>query len=132
MRKLAFTFPCLMLAACCCVTRQDDAGWSVRPDVLRDESIPELERLPCSAEATLRSTRADTQALVRFTNQRKDSVELFWLDYNGKRKSYGVIPAGQAQVMQTYLTHPWLIADSLGACLEIRMPDAGRYRITIS
>jgi hypothetical protein len=119
--------------SCATGTQVAESRWSGAPDAVesRNESLPELEVLPCDREPTLRSTSGDVPASVRFLNQRTEPIELIWLDYDGKRKSYGAVPAGSTHEQKTFLTHPWIIATSSGTCLEIRVPRAARYRVTI-
>jgi hypothetical protein len=119
--------------ACATCKPVAESRWSGGPDAVesRDELLPELEPLPCDREPTLRSTSGDVPATVRFLNQRSEPVELIWLDYDGKRKDYGSVPAGSIHERRTFLTHPFVIATSSGACLEIRVPRAPRYRATI-
>jgi hypothetical protein len=92
---------------------------------------PELETLPCNLEPTLRSTSGEWAAVITFSNQRTEPIELIWLDYAGKRRSYGPLAAGASRVQGTYATHPWIIATRSGACLEIRVPRVPRFRVTI-
>jgi hypothetical protein len=99
---------------------------------VRDDSLPELQPMRCELEATLRSISADVPAVVRFSNERDEEVELFWLDYDGKRKSYGPIAAKSTREQRTFLTHPWVISTLSGECIDVRVPRAPRYRVTIS
>ena len=61
----------------------------------------------------LHSVNANTSTNVTFINTRPKKVTLYWIDYDGKRVSYGEIdPAGGTQEQQTYVTHPWVVVDS--------------------
>ncbi|MES1177015.1 MAG: hypothetical protein ABUL62_22020 [Myxococcales bacterium] len=110
-----------------------DTDFTVRAEgaQLQSGAVLELATVTCEAEPTLRSTSGDSPVLVRFLNLRAEPVELIWLDYDGKRKSYGTLAAGAAREQQTYLTHPWMIANASGACIDIRMPRATGYQTTI-
>jgi len=44
---------------------------------------------------------------IKFKNNSKNPVEMFWLDWSGKETSYGVVQPGRAMNMNTYVTHPW-------------------------
>jgi len=48
---------------------------------------------------------------VTFINRRDEPVELFWMTLDGKRKSYGVIPAGKKKSQQTRPGAVWQIAE---------------------
>lgn len=49
---------------------------------------------------------------------------IFWLDYNGQRVLYNTLAPGQSYVQQTFLTHPWVIADGStpAVCQNIYLP----------
>merc|ERR1711874_944006 len=42
-------------------------------------------------------------------------VELFWHDYAGNERSYGVIGAGQTRRQGTYASHPWSVTGKADA-----------------
>jgi hypothetical protein len=52
------------------------------------------------------------------------AFQVFGLDYNGNRVLYAPLSPGQSFVQQTFLTHPWVIADTSPAavCQEIYLP----------
>jgi VHL beta domain len=97
----------------------------------RADAFLELATVTCGAEPSLRSTSGDAPVLVRFVNLRAEPIELIWLDYDGKRKSYGTLNAGETREQRTFLTHPWLVANLQGVCLDIRIPRASGYQATI-
>ena len=45
---------------------------------------------------------------LRFNNQTNSSIEAFWVDFEGKLKSYGTISSGDTLNMGTFEKHPWL------------------------
>ena len=87
------------------------AGWNVHAQ--------ELQSLDCSAQSTLKSINGDTPTSIDFVNQTADQVLVYWLDYSGKRVLYNTLPSGSHYVQQTYLTHPWVVTNSVGTCLAI-------------
>ena len=48
---------------------------------------------------------------VRFINKRDKPVKLFWIDYGGKPKLYGVIEPGDQRRQSTYESAVWMVAD---------------------
>ena len=48
---------------------------------------------------------------VRFINNRDKPVKLFWIDYGGKPKLYGVIEPGDQRRQSTYEGAVWMLAD---------------------
>jgi hypothetical protein len=59
---------------------------------------------------------------IQFTNTTSQTVDIYWLDYNGQRFFYQSLGPGLSYVQPTYETHPWLIADSSGTGLQIFYP----------
>ncbi len=51
---------------------------------------------------------------VFFVNQREDPVELFWMDCEGKPKSYGTIGTGKTKTQQTRPGAVWQIKTRSG------------------
>ena len=58
--------------------------------------------------AGLASAAWDKPVSVTLKNTSNENVESFWIDYDGKERSYGVLYPGQAKVQGTYATHPFL------------------------
>ena len=79
----------------------------------------------CELEGTVRSTSATTPMRFQLQNESNEWLELFWLNYNGQRQSYGTLAPGHKFNMITYVTHSWLIArDWDNSCLHL-VPDPG-------
>ena len=49
--------------------------------------------------------------IIRFVNKRNKAVKLFWIDYSGKPKLYGIIDPGAERRQNTYEDAVWMIAD---------------------
>jgi hypothetical protein len=47
-----------------------------------------------------------------------------WIDFKGNCKEYGGLNDGEQMTLDTYRTHPWVIATGPGDCLQIFMPAA--------
>lgn len=60
---------------------------------------------------------------ILFLNRSGEIRKIFWLDYEGNRKLFKELLAGQEHGLNTYLTHPWLITDKNDTALEIYFPD---------
>jgi predicted 3-demethylubiquinone-9 3-methyltransferase (glyoxalase superfamily) len=74
----------------------------------------------CELEGTARSISATTPMRFQLQNESNEWLELFWLNYNGQRQSYGTLAPGHKFNMITYVTHPWLIArDWDNSCLHL-------------
>jgi len=94
--------------------------------------VVDLKRLPPEAESTTRSQLDQPATTVIFLNQTDRPIERFWLDFEGQRKSYGIIPPHGVASQSTYVTHAWLLTDSDGKVLGIWVPErpVGRVAIT--
>src|SRR5712692_668949 len=79
----------------------------------------ELQALPCSQEGLLHSIEGATTTSIEFINQTSDSVNIYWLNYNGGRQFYNTLAAGASYTQQTYVTHPWVVTDSNNQCIAI-------------
>ncbi|MCX8495900.1 MAG: prolyl oligopeptidase family serine peptidase [Akkermansiaceae bacterium] len=44
-------------------------------------------------------------------------IQLFWIDGEGDRKPYGMVPAGESATQATYSGHVWMVADEKGTPL---------------
>ena len=49
--------------------------------------------------------------VVRFINKRDQAVKLYWIDYGGKPKLYGVIEKGDQRRQNTYEDAVWMLTD---------------------
>lgn len=79
---------------------------------------------PCDEEQRLRSIHAETQSAVFFRNDSTHPIKVYWLDYEGKRQSYGTLEPHTETTQPTFLTNPWLVADDMDRCLAIYLPQA--------
>lgn len=52
---------------------------------------------------------------LTFQNESGQDVELFWHDYQGVEKSYGVIKNGETRRQGTYASHPWSVTGKANA-----------------
>jgi VHL beta domain len=89
---------------------------------LRPKILPPLvvaERHPGSDESSLRSLIGDAPTQLKLVNKTAESVDIFWLDYEGKRVQYGTLEPGCVQIQNTYASHPWLFADKQGNAIAI-------------
>lgn len=95
-------------------------------EVFTPGSVLQLQPQSCSYEGHIKSVAAfSTPAAIQFVNNSATlTFQVFWLDYNGNRVLYATLSPGQSYVQQTFLTHPWVIADTSPAatCQEIYLP----------
>ena len=90
--------------------RNDGHGWtySIRDHQLTKDTQPEvssLKPLPTSGGHHTRRTGEPTQ--LTFVNHRSGLAELFWIDPEGHRRSYGKVSGGAEKTLSTYAGHVW-------------------------
>ncbi len=62
-----------------------------------------------SDESLSASRRTGAETSIVFANQTMGGVEIFWLDTEGKRQSYGRLGAGEHKSQHTFAGHLWLV-----------------------
>ncbi|MSU62149.1 MAG: S9 family peptidase [Pedosphaera sp.] len=62
-----------------------------------------------SDESLRASKRTGAETTIVFANQTMGGVEIFWLDTDGKRQSYGRLGAGERKSQHTFAGHVWLV-----------------------
>ena len=61
---------------------------------------------------------------LTFSNQRDQAVKLYWIDYAGVRQFYNELQPNESILMNTFITHPWVITDAgTEECINLVMPD---------
>lgn len=67
-----------------------------------------------------RSIASNTSVQVRFLNRTGGRVDVYWVDFEGRETSYGVIEPGAEWTQQTFATHLWRFRQGgslmLGVC----------------
>ncbi len=71
------------------------------------------------SQAPKASTRTGPETEITFVNATESDVELFWLDFEGQRRSYGKLPPGGRRPQHTYAGHVWLAVDGQGEALAV-------------
>ena len=79
----------------------------------------------CLVENNLRSLNSNSSTYIRFINRTNSLIKVYWIDFTGKRQHYFDLAPNQTQDQQTYVTHPWLIAESGSnqPCINIFFPN---------
>ena len=85
----------------------------------------------CAEERTLRSQRTNLQSRIVFRNGLAQTVQLYWLDYDGRRRPYLSLSPGETGVQPTFFSHIWVVADPGGRCLAIYFARRGETNIVI-
>lgn len=104
---------------------QGNTGPQATSELYQFGAIQQLQPQSCTYEGHIKSITGATPTTVRFVNASiTTTFRVFWLDYNGNRVLYATLSPGQSFVQQTFLTHPWVIADNSPAatCQQIYLP----------
>ena len=68
---------------------------------------------------------SEEKTKLTFINRSGATRNIMWLDFDSKAKSFGRLKNGEQIELDTFVTHPWMVTNSSGACLQIVEPDAG-------
>lgn len=100
------------------------------PDAVNQRPSPEdiatftgLKASACSEEGSLTSKNGQKTSVI-FKNSADAAVTVYWLDMAGERVEYKKLAAGESYTQQTFVTHPWLIANEADQCLGIYTPTS--------
>jgi dipeptidyl-peptidase-4 len=63
------------------------------------------------------SSRTGSDTEITFVNRTDGAVELFWLDSDARRQSYGTLRAGERKAQHTFAGHIWEVVTSDGRSL---------------
>jgi dipeptidyl-peptidase 4 len=91
---------------------------------LREAKGEEKPLRPLQPRRIPRASRTGgEETALTFINRTKAEVEIFWLDEDGKRQSYGKIKPGDKLLQHTYAGHVWLAADPQGKTLGVYLAE---------
>lgn len=99
--------------------------------LLWNTSASALEK-NCSEEPRLKSVASGTATAINFINNSSQPIKAHWIDYQGRRKLYSEIPAGQSFSVNTYVFHPWVVTTPGGDCLQIFMPESTPIQASVT
>jgi hypothetical protein len=67
---------------------------------------------------------------LEFVNVSSQPRLLYWVDFGGVRRSYGVLQPGQSGFLTSFVTHSWVVTDPPGTCLgTLVLSGGGRVAI---
>jgi hypothetical protein len=85
----------------------------------------------CRYEDGLKSLAGSHGTKLVFQNSSRSDISLFWLDYDGKRTFYYTLHQGAQFSLSTYISHPWVVVDEHGQCLELVLPGKSTATINV-
>lgn len=103
--------------------------WKVRE--MTDDELDPLAKNACETESESSSKDTEVETYVRFKNESDQSVEIYWIDYKGKRKKYFELEPGTSNGGRTFVSHPWIVVSKENECLGVFHPtdNPGLVRI---
>jgi hypothetical protein len=87
--------------------------------------------LPASAEATTRSGPNGPRVRLAFRNETDAPYELFWLDFQGRRKSYGMVRPHATAIQHTFASHAWVYVDGQSVARGVVVARSGAEMVVI-
>jgi hypothetical protein len=90
------------------------------------------EMVTCSQEQTLKSLPRTAPIQLLLYNGSGADIRAFELDFEGKRSRYVMIGDDRSAPILTYISHPWVVTDTSGQCVEIIMPGQNTRYLTIT
>lgn len=85
----------------------------------------------CKYESGLKSLAGTYSTSLVFQNSSRSDISLFWLNYEGKRIFYYTLHAGAQYSLMTYISHPWVVVDGHGQCLELVLPGKSTAAVNV-
>jgi len=85
----------------------------------------------CEYENSLKSLAGSISTSLVFQNVRSKDISLFWLNYGGEREFYYTVRPGAQYSLSTYISHPWVVVDEQGRCLELVLPGKFTTKVDV-
>ena len=99
------------------------AGYTVACALVDQPRIHSCADLPaakaCLHEPDFASRSSNEATAMTFVNRSDQTIELYWLDFNGARKFYLHLAPGARAKQSTFIGHYWLLASPDGVCIAI-------------
>jgi dipeptidyl aminopeptidase/acylaminoacyl peptidase len=95
----------------------------------RPKPPPRVQRRPDELRASI-NTGEETE--ITFVNRTKGEVQLFWVDPNGNRISYGNIQARQERRQPTFAGHVWQVVGEKNNTLDVVMAEEDPLEVEIT
>lgn len=73
----------------------------------------------CETAEGLRSFANDRSGTLTIINRRQRPIKTFWVDFDGRRHSFGTVVADGIRTHTTKLSHFWVLTDEDGQCLRV-------------
>ncbi|NIP23906.1 MAG: prolyl oligopeptidase family serine peptidase [Phycisphaerae bacterium] len=85
-------------------------------NVSKDEQITAFLKPHPKLHSSIRSSQ---ETSITFINRTKSVVEIYWMDYESKRRHYATVRVDERHKQHTYAGHVWLVTDKEGKRLAV-------------
>lgn len=86
----------------------------------------------CEAVGTIRSQDGSQPQQITLTNMADGYRGVVWINYNGGFLDMGGLNQGEQMTIDSYTSHPFMITDGPGNCLEVMTTTAGQSSFAIT
>ncbi len=76
-----------------------------------------VEELRCSDIGNISSTEGKSKYQIEFVNSLDQTVNMFWINYEGEEELKQTMLPGDSWGVDTYVTHPWVVRNNSGKCI---------------
>ncbi|MBL9170878.1 MAG: prolyl oligopeptidase family serine peptidase [Verrucomicrobiales bacterium] len=91
------------------VVQVQGKAWECATNTYELKEVPGTASSLPSDPSARASRRTGAETHIIFDNRTMGGVELFWLDAEGKKQTYGRIGAGERRSQHTYVGHVWMV-----------------------
>ena len=78
-----------------------------------EAQTPKMDEPQNAPVAPIRSLNCNVNTFVAFISRTHRKVDVFWIDYDGKRVKYATLKEyGDTFTIYTFVTHPWTFKDA--------------------
>ncbi|WP_420397812.1 hypothetical protein [Nioella sp.] len=86
----------------------------------------------CEMLGQVLSLNGNQPQQITLTNMTDGYRGVVWIDYQGNFVDMGGLNAGESMTIDSYVTHPFMITDGPGNCLEVMVTTGGQPSYAIS
>lgn len=93
---------------------------------------PATDAHGCEMLGQVLSLNGNQPQQITLTNMTDGYRGVLWIDYNGNFVDIGGLNQGEAITIDSYVTHPFMITDGPGNCLEVMVTTGGQSEFAIT
>ena len=94
--------------------------------------LPASDAHGCEMLGQVLSMNGNQPQQITLANMTDGYRGVLWIGYNGDFVDIGGLNAGESITIDSYVTHPFMITDGPGNCLEVMVTTAGQSTFAIT